>query len=311
VLSGAVTWLILSIARKNDNRTGKRAIVTVVAACAAIAIAGPVIAAIFGKLPGGASPGGASPNAVVDDIYGCYVFDANLYTHPLSSYMAFGGTPFVYGFDRGEAIFADIGSGDAQRYAVDYYNKPVGADEFTSKHDGPLSTIFTPPGLTGYIDRYLLAVISDTGGVKFGLYRMDNEMWLVEFRSLGVWTIYRIRSTEETTLDDLRRVFEFNESHRLSALVLPDGTYANQITLKDVFTLARKGDKLNLSDFEPFHYQLAGRDFSVRRYDVIGADTIFVTVSGDGTLAAAELWSRRTVDMCATRFFQKRESRRP
>ena len=52
----------------------------------------------------------------------------------------------------------------------------------------------------------------------------------------------------------------------------------NQMTLEDVYTLARTGKALTLQDFEPFFYRLTGPDYKVRRYDVAGADTVFVRV---------------------------------
>ena len=76
---------------------------------------------------------------------------------------------------------------------------------------------------------------------------------------------------------------------------LSSGIYENQMTLKDVYALARKGEMLSLYDFEPFFYKLSGPDFTVRLYDVVGAATVFVHVK-DNKLESALLMSGRTLD---------------
>ena len=283
LLSGASTWLILSAARKNEKRTCKRAAIAIVALCAAVGAAGPVIVM-------------AAPKTADDDIIGCYVFDSNIYTYHLSSYMAFGGTPYVYAFSENEFILGNTASGGIQSYKADYYNKPVGADEFTSMQNDPLSSFISLPGLTRFKERYLLAVISDdNGGVKFGLYRMDNEIWLTEYNALGIWSIYGIKKTETTTFSDLERArMELENSP--PPREMPNGFFENQMTIKDAYALARRGETLTFSDFEPFYSHLSGWDFATRQYEVIGANNVFVTLSDDGSLASAELMSGRTLD---------------
>jgi hypothetical protein len=98
----------------------------------------------------------------------------------------------------------------------------------------------------------------------------------------------------------MERVLEYHQNNPDTFFTPPIGNLENQMTLKDVYTLARMGESLTLDDFDQFPYQLTGQDFTVRRYEVIGADTVFVAVSDDGSLATAELWSRRTLDMSNT-----------
>jgi hypothetical protein len=38
--------------------------------------------------------------------------------------------------------------------------------------------------------------MSDSSGPVFGLYSMDEEIWLVEIRGEGIWSIYRLAKTE-------------------------------------------------------------------------------------------------------------------
>ena len=82
-----------------------------------------------------------------DDIIGCYVYDENIYTNPLSSFYAFEGLPYVYGLDEKDFIIADSERGSIQRYAVEYCKTPVGVDEFSSKTDSLVDSFFSLPSL--------------------------------------------------------------------------------------------------------------------------------------------------------------------
>ena len=270
LLSGTVTALVLGSARKWERWPGKPALLSTVILCAAVALSGVAFSSA-------ASPRTESPD---DDILGCYEFDECLYMNPLSSFAAFGKLPYVYGLTDDSLIIANTESGQLETYSVTYEKTPVPTDEFTSK----IEFSFLPsPDLSGYGERWLRAVISGQYGPGLGLYQMDGEIWLVDIREkAGLWSIYRLERTDTTTMADLKRA-------------LTAHTDAVQMTLKDVYALARKGEALTLEDFEPFYYQLTGPDFTVRRYDVAGADTLFVR-TGDNGLESAQLQSRRTLD---------------
>jgi len=286
LLSGAVTWLLIRLTRKYENWPGKRTMTAVIALCVAVAAAGPVITI--------ATP--ATPVTIDSNMHGCYIVDDNLYTNPLSSAGWFGKSPSVYVFDEYEFFMANTDSGIIRSYSVTYHNEPVGADEFSSKADIMADWL---PNISHYKERYLLAIAFDDSGAAYTLYRMDNEILLVEFSGTWIWTINRLDKTDGTTLEDIRRVLNLRGGEEPPPASWP-AVYENQITLKDVYTLARKGSALRLSDFDSFVYMLTGDGFTVRKYDVVGADTVFVTVTPDGELAAAVLLSRRTLDHSQT-----------
>ena len=179
ILSGGLTWLILVMARKNELWPGKRTLIATVALCFAVAVTGPVIIMTAPKNEDG-------------DIRGNYVFEKNIYTNPLSSFLAFGSLPYVYGFDDDTFTIANNENGVTQRYNVEYYKMPVGVDEFSSMSDPPFDSLL--PKLTRYKERYLLAVMTNDYGTRdFGLYSMDGELWLVDLHyKVGVWSIYRL-----------------------------------------------------------------------------------------------------------------------
>ncbi|MCL1983075.1 MAG: hypothetical protein FWG53_08340 [Clostridiales bacterium] len=278
LLSGASTWLILRAVRKHESPPGKITVVATAALCLALAASGLSFAA-------------TAPEYADDGVLGCYVFDENLYTSPLSSYVPFGGTPYVYAFDENSFIRADTGNGEVRTCSVEYCNTPVSTDEFSKVTDGFFSEWL--PNLALYKERFLVAVINDGGGKNSGLYRMDGALWLVEFNGTGIWSIYKLKKTDDTTFADLERAAShFQENPQPT---WPGDTYENQMTLADVFALARKGEALVLNDFDPSFYQLSGASFTVRKYDVIGADTVYVR-ENEGGLESALLLSRRTLD---------------
>jgi len=291
ILSGAATWLLIRHAKNHDGWPGKRALVAVVAICVAVALAGPAI-----TLATPSAPVETDSDMQVSSIHGCYIIDGNLYTNPLSSTFWYGKSTTVFGFDEYESFVAGTDSGIIRSYSVTYHNEPVGADEFSSKTDFMADWL---PRLSQFKERYLLTLMLDDNGVAYAVYRMDNELLLVEFNGMGIWTINRLKKTDATTLEDIRRALDLHSGEEPPPAPWP-ASYEGQMTLKDVYALARKGGALALGDFDPFAYMLTGDDFTERMYSVVGADTVFVTVAPDGGLASAVLLSRRTHDPSQT-----------
>ena len=206
LLSGGLAWLILNLARKREKWPGKRMTMITIALCAALAALGPVIAL-------------TARSSGDDEVLGCYVFAESIYTNPLSSSPELVDLPYVYAFDESAfLIAADAEGGGIQSYAVVYCHTPVGTDEFSAKMDSLVSTSFdttsfdstsfTLLDLARFKERFLLAVASDAGGQEYGLYRLDDEIWLAELRDGGIESIFRVQKTEAMTLTDIRRVIE-------------------------------------------------------------------------------------------------------
>jgi hypothetical protein len=88
-------------------------------------------------------------------INGCYLAKG-IYLQPLSSSMLGSNSSYVY-FDGTTFYTADTRSGTIQKSTVEYCNKPVSADEFTSKTD------FMPeiqPDIAHFKERYHIASMS-------------------------------------------------------------------------------------------------------------------------------------------------------
>ncbi|MCL1805360.1 MAG: hypothetical protein FWG28_05100 [Clostridiales bacterium] len=189
LLSGGLAWLILGMARKREFKPGKGTLIAAVAICAAVAVSGPMIAMT--------SPRGAEYAAA--GIFGCYVFDENIYTNPLSSFIARGELPYTYCFEKDAFFITDTSNGSIRSHGVEYYKTPVDLDPFFLLADELFDPFHSLPDLARFSERYLLAVMSDEGGPIGGLYRMDDELWLLSLSGGRIWSIYRIIKTDAAT----------------------------------------------------------------------------------------------------------------
>ncbi|MCL2788615.1 MAG: hypothetical protein FWD59_09050, partial [Micrococcales bacterium] len=279
-LSAAVL-LIFRISRRRAW-SGRAMAISTLAACLAIGGTGAAIVT-------------ATPTEADFELTGVYVFAEELYTNPLSSYRPFGSTPYVYGVFEDEFIVGDMSNGVVNSYAIDRHNTPVDVDEFTksSVFSWSNGSSFSPPRLDRFRQRRLVATITENGEAAFALYRMDDELWLVEPSASNLWFVYQLKPAEVTTIADLERAREHSASHPYDELEFGAGD--DHLTMDDVYALARKGASLALSDLDPFTYHLSGEDFAERRYDVVGADTVFLR-ERDGVILSILLLSRRSLD---------------
>ncbi len=187
-----------------------------------------VVGISFSKVP-------ASP---AENINGCYEFDECLYMNPLSSFIAIKGSmPYVYGFNEESLIIANTETGGIEYLTAQYEKTPVYEDEFSSKTN---ITIFTPPDLSHYKERWLRGVFQNSSQ-QYDLYQMDDEIWLVNTKST-LWSIFRLQKTNKTNLSDLEQSYRVKEN--------TDDT--RQMDIYDVYELARKGKNLSASDFKPY-----------------------------------------------------------
>ncbi len=266
LLAGAATWVILAAARRRQSWPGMGTAIAVLLVCGLFAAGGIGFSAAAPEPTQNASATSSAAPGTIGDIAGCYVFDECLYMNPLSSTLAAkGAMPYVYGVGEYALIIASTQTGDMESLPAQYGRTPVAADEFTSKGDLLLGS-FAPPNLSRFRERWLRAVFSH-GGRQLNLYRMDGETWLVTLHGDRLWSIYRLVPTDETTLADLRRALAAAQS-------APEGQ--RQMTLQDVYDLARRGDDLTLTDLEPFQRKAAGSGFWIQRFDIQGGSVLLV-----------------------------------
>ena len=265
LLAGALTWLLIRLVRRIEGWPGRRTAIVAVAVCAIIAVVG-VAFSVNPMQPINSQDG---------DLLGCYEYTDYLFINPVSSFRPpeKGNMHDVYGFGKESMIIANKLTGYIIRLDAQYEKTPVAEDEFRSITDFPA---FFKTDLSGYKERWLRGVFTDNNNRQYGLYQMDGEIWLVNLSGNGqLWSIYRLQKTDSTSLDDLERAMKEHEENQTT----------QQMTMADVYALARKGSDLTFSDFEPFTVEHIGSEFSIKRYDVAASGcTIIIRSnrSGDG-----------------------------
>lgn len=202
-----------------------------------------------------------------NSIFGCYEFDECLYMNPLSSFlMVKDSMPYVYGLGEDSLIIANTETGDIRRLLARYENTAVAEDEFSSKSS---FVSFLLPDVSRYKERLLRAVFTDEGGQQYGLYQMDGEIWLAELNrgEAGIWSIYRLQRTDRFTFSDLEYTLDAQKN------AADDKT---QMSLRDVYELARRGKNLTLRDFDTFSGKDVGSGFTIMRYNIEGGCVLIV-----------------------------------
>lgn len=272
LLSAVATYLILHKARKKENWPGKRLTVASLIICVIIAISGLGFS--------------MTTSNAKDDIYGCYEFGDCIYMSPLSSYLPVKGhMPYVYSIDEDSLIVADTKTGHIEKYSANYEKTPLVEDEFKAIFEfrgEPFG--FLPPNLSQYKERWLRAVFTRDKQQHFGLYQMDDEIWLASLHSGKLWSIYRLERTDKYNPTDIKRALEAQEN-------TPEGL--KLMTLKDVYDLSRRGEDLTLDDFKKFDGKSVGSGFMIMRYEIEGGCVLVVhSDSPDSNLNYARLSNR-------------------
>lgn len=226
VVSSAVTWLVLYFARQYGSWPGKRTVFAAILLCVMIPVGG-IIASTPGR-PHAEMPVSAEDPALFDvtvtaastpelsasvpsegdDLFGCYIFDECIYRNPLSSFIAVKGyMPYVYGLSKDSLIIVNTSTGDMERFSAQYRSCSVDGDEFTSRTSVKL---IGPPDVSSYKERKLRAAFTSDSGIKYSLYQMDGEIWLVRLgdEKVGVWSIYRLLPTDEYDIEELEHSFD-------------------------------------------------------------------------------------------------------
>lgn len=182
LLAGLASYLILQKARKKENWPGKKLIAISLIICAIIAVSGVCFSVKTSNLK--------------EEIYGRFEFDSCIYMTLVSSYLPVkGSVPYVYSFDENSLIITDTKTGKIVEILSAHYEKtPVAEDEFSKlSMFGSLSfQQFGMPDLKNYKERWLRAVFTSEKQQRYGLYQMDDEVWLAELKNNNLWSIYRL-----------------------------------------------------------------------------------------------------------------------
>lgn len=180
IISGTVTWFVLAMARRFSGWPGTKTAIVAGAVCILISAAGIAAPAIQVSNDDGS-------------ILGTYEFDYCLYMNPFSSSAARKeNMPYLYKLSEDGMDIINIITGEEQKFSAQYEKTAVDVYEFITKN---ISYTFKLPDLSVYRERWRLGVFKSESGQKYTLYQMDGEIWLVQNRDIGIWSIYRLKRT--------------------------------------------------------------------------------------------------------------------
>ncbi len=199
LLAGTGAYLILNKARKKDNWPSKGLTAALLVICAVIAFCGIGFSMV--------------PSSDAEDVYGCYEFDECIYMNPLSSFLAMkDNMPYVYYINEEALVIANTSTGDIERFSASFEKTPVAKDDFKTLSEFGDAPPFSLPDLSQYKERWLRAVFTDETQQRYGLYRMDDEIWLVRLNNGRLWSIYKLGKTGEYNPADIKPAFETQEN---------------------------------------------------------------------------------------------------
>jgi hypothetical protein len=109
-----------------------------------------------------------------------------------------GHMPY-YGITEDKLIVINRSDGSAQEYPGVAEKKPLGKELFIERFNSALNT----PDISGYKECYEVAAYSLDNSLRYRLFLMDGEVWLVGFSSNDtIWSIYKLVRTNEVKPGD-------------------------------------------------------------------------------------------------------------
>ncbi|GEM_PF-3018986 len=158
-----------------------------------------LICAISLLLTGCGAGEGYKEGSQAESIWGYYAFEENIYTSLFSSYMPMKGHMPYYGITEDKLIVINRSDGSAQEYPGVAEKKPLGKELFIERFNSALNT----PDISGYKECYEVAAYSLDNSLRYRLFLMDGEVWLVGFSSNDtIWSIYKLVRTNEVKPGD-------------------------------------------------------------------------------------------------------------
>jgi hypothetical protein len=127
------------------------------------------------------------PYNSIDELYGYYEFDQNIYTNPLSSFLPFKGHMPFYEISESGLSIISIRDGSVQSIPGTFEKKPLDREQFKKM----LTFDFSVPDIDKYESCYEYGGFSAEEGPEYRLYGMDQEIWLVNIHtknSSGAYT---------------------------------------------------------------------------------------------------------------------------
>ncbi len=141
------------------------------------------------------SASAAEPSPLGEEIEGIYEFDDNVYTNPLSSFIAMKGYMPYFEILEDKLRIIDSQNDTVEEIAGLSAPSDVSTDDFEALFENEIALDgFSIPDIAVYLRCSQYGVYKDEY-VEYRVYRMDDEVWLAKLSNGHMWSIYRLLKT--------------------------------------------------------------------------------------------------------------------
>ena len=222
---------------------------------------------------------GMSPDSVMDskdpevtapELSGCYQEEELIYSNPLSSTAPMISSA-IYGITGSSLVIAADDGGFSRSYRMSFEETPIDIDEFR-KDQLTIGGQF--PDMSEFTQIFRVGHTEVDGFPQFGLYQVDDALWFVHYfgkrgTQMGYWRVVSLTKMQDFTLEDLDGLIADQEK-----------ALGKQMTMRDVYAIARKGESITLEDFDPFAYIDIGSGVRLWQYDTYEGPSVLLRIVG-------------------------------
>ncbi len=142
----------------------------------------------------------AESSPLVEEIEGMYEFEDNVYTNPLSSFIAMKGYMPYFEISEDKLRIVDPQNDTVEEIAGKTAMSDIGTQDFEALFDNEvLLEGFSVPDIAIYSRCIQYGVYND-GYVEYRVYQMDDEVWLAKLSNGHMWSIYQLLKTGDVSV---------------------------------------------------------------------------------------------------------------
>ena len=129
-----------------------------------------------------------------------YEFEDNVYTNPLSSFIAMKGYMPYFEISEDKLRIVDPQNDTVEEIAGKTAMSDIGTQDFEALFDNEvLLEGFSVPDIAIYSRCIQYGVYND-GYVEYRVYQMDDEVWLAKLSNGHMWSIYQLLKTGDVSV---------------------------------------------------------------------------------------------------------------
>ncbi len=146
------------------------------------------------------SAGAADPSPSGEGIEGIYEFGDNVYTNPLSSFIAMKGYMPYFEISEDKLRIVDPQNDTVEEIAGKTAMSDISTQDFEALFDNEvLLEGFSVPDIAVYSRCIQYGVYYDEY-VEYRVYQMDDKVWLAKLSNGHMWSIYRLLKTGDVSV---------------------------------------------------------------------------------------------------------------